>query len=69
MSAHGTLLRRAWAAAALLAAGWILLAGAVPPAGPTCTVLPVSGPIGPEPAISSYASCARRATAALPWSW
>jgi len=47
MSAHGTLLRRAWAAAALLAAGWILLAGAVPPAGPTCTVLPVSGPIGP----------------------
>jgi len=47
MSPHGTLLRRAWAVAALLAAGWILLAGAVPPAGPTCTVLPVSGAIGP----------------------
>jgi membrane-bound serine protease (ClpP class) len=47
MNARGSFLRRAWVAAALLAAGWILLAGAVPPAGSSCTVLPVSGPIGP----------------------
>lgn len=41
-------MRRLWAVVALLAAGWILLAGAnAPPAGPTGVLLPVNGPIGP----------------------
>jgi len=47
MSIVGFLVRRLWAVAALLAAGWILLAGASAPGAPSGVLLPVSGPIGP----------------------
>jgi membrane-bound serine protease (ClpP class) len=47
MSTAGFLVRRLWAVGALLAAGWILLAGASPPGSPTGVLLPVNGPIGP----------------------
>ena len=47
MTASSKSLRRAWAALAVLAAGWMLLAGASAPAGPGGLLLPVSGPIGP----------------------
>jgi len=47
MSTARFLVRRLWAAAALLAAGWILLAGASAPASPSGVLLPVNGPIGP----------------------
>jgi membrane-bound serine protease (ClpP class) len=40
-------MRGCWAAAALVAAGWMLLAGAAAPSSPTGVLLPVSGPIGP----------------------
>ena len=40
-------MRRLWAAIALVAAGWMLLAGAAAPSSPTGVLLPVSGPIGP----------------------
>ena len=47
MSTVGFLVRRFWAVAALLAAGWVLLAGASSPGAPSGVLLPVSGPIGP----------------------
>jgi membrane-bound serine protease (ClpP class) len=47
MSAVGIVLRRAWPAAALILAGWMLLAGAATPSGAAGMLLPVSGPIGP----------------------
>ena len=47
MSTASIRLRRFWAAAALLAAGWILFASAAPPAAPSVVLLPVEGPIGP----------------------
>jgi len=47
MSTARFLVRRLWAVAALLAAGWILLAGASTPASPSGVLLPVNGPIGP----------------------
>jgi membrane-bound serine protease (ClpP class) len=47
MSNARFLVRRLWAAVALLAAGWILFAGASQPAAPSVVLLPVSGPIGP----------------------
>jgi membrane-bound serine protease (ClpP class) len=47
MSTAGFLVRRLWALVALLAAGWILLAGASAPGSPAGVLLPVSGPIGP----------------------
>jgi membrane-bound serine protease (ClpP class) len=40
-------MRRLWAAIALVAAGWMLLAGAAAPSSPTGVLLPVTGPIGP----------------------
>ena len=40
-------MRRCWAVAALLAAGWVLLAAASAPAAQSGVLLPVSGPIGP----------------------
>jgi membrane-bound serine protease (ClpP class) len=40
-------MRRTWAAVVLLAAGWLLLAGAATPTAPTGVLLPVEGPIGP----------------------
>lgn len=40
-------MRRAWAAAALLAAGWMVLAVAGTPSAPTGVLLSVDGPIGP----------------------
>jgi membrane-bound serine protease (ClpP class) len=40
-------MRRIWAAVVLVAAGWMLLAGATAPSAPTGVLLPVSGPIGP----------------------
>jgi membrane-bound serine protease (ClpP class) len=40
-------MRRLWAAVALAAAGWMLLAGAAAPSSHTGVLLPVSGPIGP----------------------
>jgi membrane-bound serine protease (ClpP class) len=47
MRSPGTLMRRAWAAAALLAAGLLLVAGATSPSAATGVLVPVSGPIGP----------------------
>jgi len=47
MSTARFLVRRLWATAALLAAGWILFAGASSPSAPSVALLPVSGPIGP----------------------
>jgi membrane-bound serine protease (ClpP class) len=47
MSTTRFLVRRLWAVAALLAAGWILLAGASPQGSATGVLLPVNGPIGP----------------------
>jgi membrane-bound serine protease (ClpP class) len=47
MSTARSLVRRLWAGAALLAAGWIMLASASAPGSPTGVLLPVNGPIGP----------------------
>jgi membrane-bound serine protease (ClpP class) len=47
MSTVGFLVRRVWAVAALVAAGWILLAGASSPGALSGVLLPVNGPIGP----------------------
>jgi membrane-bound serine protease (ClpP class) len=47
MSTSGSLVRRLGAAAALLVAGWILLATASAPGAPSGVLLPVNGPIGP----------------------
>lgn len=47
MSTARDLVRRFWGVAALLAAGWILLAGASAPGATSGVLLPVNGPIGP----------------------
>jgi membrane-bound serine protease (ClpP class) len=47
MSIARSLVRRLAAVAALVAAGWILLAAATAPSAPAGVLLPVNGPIGP----------------------
>lgn len=47
MSNVRALVRRLWAVAALLAAGWVLWAGAASSPAPAGVLLPVNGPIGP----------------------
>jgi membrane-bound serine protease (ClpP class) len=42
-----SMLRRCLSLVAVLAGGWLLLAQAAAPAGPTGVILPVTGPIGP----------------------
>ena len=42
-----SMLRRCLSLAAVLAGGWLLLAQAAAPAGPSGVILPVTGPIGP----------------------